>query len=90
MQNLFNSDGSDWIDEYLNHIDKRRFSKAYDLLIKKYTFLKQPINIVLLNDLLKLDYKILPRKKQYGFLTHIISLGYHGKFFEQIEPLLLS
>ena len=88
LQNLFNSDGSDWVNDYLNHVEKVEYIEAYNLLVNKYIFLKQPINISLFNSLLKLDYRKLPAENQYTYLVHIIALGYIGKFYKEIEPLL--
>jgi tetratricopeptide (TPR) repeat protein len=88
IQNLFNSDGSDWINDYLNLIEQKGFNKAYDLLINKYTFLKQPVSSSFFDNLLKLDYRKLSRKKQYTYLNYIIALGYRGNFYKQIELLL--
>ena len=88
IQDVFNSDGSDWINDYLNYIKDNRLIKAFNLLEKKSFFLKRPISSGFFNDLFKLDYKKLPKKKQYSFLNRMISLGYYSKFYKEIEPLV--
>jgi tetratricopeptide (TPR) repeat protein len=88
IQKLFDSDGSDWINDYLNHINEHQFNEAYDLLMNKCIYLKQPVSISFFYNLLKLDYHNLSKDRQYTFLIYIIALGYTGKFYKEIEPFL--
>ena len=88
VQNLFNSDGTDWVNDYLKYIEEHEFSKAYDLFINKYLFLKHPISKSVFDNLLKLDFNKLPKEEQYTYLKHIIMLGYRGNFYEQIESIV--
>jgi hypothetical protein len=88
IQELFHSDGSDWIDDYLDNIDNHKYTEACDLLINKSIFLKHPLNISIFENILKLDYEKLPREKQYKYLIYVIAIGYRGKHYKPIEPLL--
>jgi len=88
VQDMFNSDGTDWINDYLKHIEEHEYIQAYDLLVKKCIFLKQPISSPILDKLLELDFRKLPREDQYTYLDQIINLGYRGNFYTKIEPLV--
>jgi tetratricopeptide (TPR) repeat protein len=88
IQSLFNSDGSDWIDDYLKYVRENKLTKACNLLINKFIFLKLPLSKSIFDDLLKLDFRKLSKKKQFTYLDHITLLGYGSKFYRQIEPLV--
>ena len=88
IQDMFNSDGSDWINDYVNFVENHKTIKAFNLLAKKVVFLKRPISSSLFSNLLKLDYKKLTKKRQYSYLNQMVSLGYYSNFFKEIEPLV--
>ncbi len=85
ISKIFQSNGSDWIKEYEDHLLNNETDKAYDLLSTKAFFLSKSIEIKTFNKLIKLDYTKLSEEKSYRFQLLIISIGYTSGLFNEIE-----
>jgi hypothetical protein len=66
---LFNSDGSDWIEEYVRLINDGSEEEAFDLLKLKMVYISAPISSEIITKLMLLNYKKLDRERQLKYLV---------------------